>query len=118
MKKLTIEYQPVETQVYTVRLIGELGMASVRTLVDVIDNVFAKGVSRIMLDLSDTTYIASSGIGIIIASTESARARGGDLILVGATSRVRHVFRLMGLDCLLRFADTPAQAMSWMKRTA
>lgn len=116
--KLEIEYESLASDVYEIRMVGELGMGSVNSLDRVIKGIFEQGIYRIVINLEGTYYIASSGIGILIASTETARENGGDFIFAGMTPRVKHVFDLMGLGGSMRFAPNAKEALKMFKKGA
>lgn len=118
MRKTVIEALPAPSRTQIVKPTGELGMTSVKGLIRILDELMEQGIYRILLDLRDTPYVASSGIGVILAGAESARRHHGDLVLVGASPRVYHVFYLMGVDRLLRFVDTIEEGLAAMSRPA
>jgi anti-sigma B factor antagonist len=58
-----------------------------------------KGVKKVVVDLSKTDLIDSSGIGELIAGLTSMRNAGGDMRLSALKKRIRNVFlmtRLLG----------------------
>ncbi len=114
--KLEIEYEAVAADIYEVRLVGELGMGSVNSLDRVLKGIFEQGFYRLIVNLEGTYYIASSGIGVLIASMEIARENEGDLIFAGMTPRVKHVFELMGLAGTMRFAPNAKDALKLFKK--
>lgn len=115
--KLEIEYTALSSDTYEVRLVGELGMGSVPSLDRVFKKIFEEKVFRIVVNLEGTHYIASSGIGLLVATTQMARENGGDFILAGMTPRVKHVFELMGLGGTVRFAPSVKEALKLFKKT-
>jgi anti-sigma B factor antagonist len=116
-QKLEIEYEPLSEDLFEVKLVGELGMGSVNSLDRVLKAIFELGVYRIIVNLEETTYIASSGIGVLLASNEVARENGGELVFVAMTPKVRQVFKLMGLGNSLRYADTSKEALKLLKKS-
>jgi anti-anti-sigma factor len=53
-----------------------------------------EGASRIIVDLSDVTYISSGGWGIFAGEVGTLREKGGDVVLVGMTSEGRRHSRV------------------------
>lgn len=115
---LRIEYEPLSKDLYEVKLIGELGMGSVPSLDRVFKNIFDQNVFRLVINMEGTSYIASAGIGILVASSKTARENGGALILAGVTPRVRQVFDLVGLQQVVTFATDTKEAVKLAKKTA
>jgi len=78
----------------TVFLSGELDMAAVPTFEDAIGDVAPEG-GPITLDLSQMTFIDSSGVAGILAAA-GARA-SGCITLHGARDAARRIFDVMGI---------------------
>jgi anti-sigma B factor antagonist len=85
---------------------GRLNMASARRLKEVLDGLVSDGTTRIVVDLDETTFLDSSGLGALIAGLKSARQAGGDLRIARPTEAVRTVFTLTNLDRVLRPRDS------------
>ena len=84
-----------------VALHGELDMSTVPFLEEQIGLLNNDGVSGIMLDLRDLTFVGTSGMHAFVDARDEARSRGKRLILVGASGPVRRVFELLQLGSLL-----------------
>ncbi|MBI3272950.1 MAG: anti-sigma factor antagonist [Planctomycetes bacterium] len=69
-----------------------------------IEEVFAAGRYRIIVDLSDCQYMSSAGLGVFFGAIGRAQEQGGDIILVAPSPRVKEVFDLMGLSQCATFA--------------
>lgn len=78
------------------RLIGELDISNADTLAALLDRE-VQGEGDITLDLSELTFIDSSGIRVLLKATDSMNGRGA-LVLSSPTSSVRNTLSLMGLD--------------------
>lgn len=57
-----------------------------------------QGMRFIVLDLTDTSYIASSGLRAIIKTAKLIKPDGGRIGICGMNEPVREVFRLSGLS--------------------
>lgn len=67
------------------------------------------GQRRIILDLSQTEFLDSIGLGTVV-SVLKALGPGGDLAVAGAQPRVRKLFALTRLDRVFRLFDTAEDA--------
>ena len=63
------------------------------------------GVSAIMLDLRELTFIDSTGLHALVRAKERARTHGQQLILVGARPSARRLFELTCTEYLLDDQD-------------
>ncbi|MDX1439689.1 MAG: STAS domain-containing protein [Rubricoccaceae bacterium] len=64
-----------------------------------IEGLISEGKCNLVLDLSSTTLMDSSGIGLLIESATKLRENGGDLRIAELESKMRNLFlmtRLLG----------------------
>jgi anti-sigma B factor antagonist len=94
---LAIEKTPDET---TVRCSGKITMETAGQLRDAARELIAQ-TKRLVLDLSDVSYLDSSGLGMIVSVYISARKAGCQLKLINLTPRVKEIFTLTRLEELL-----------------
>jgi anti-anti-sigma factor len=59
--------------------------------------------SLIVLDLSDLSFIDSSGLRVLLLADGRARESGRELVLTRSTDAVQRVFEMTGTRDLLRF---------------
>ena len=85
---------------------GRLNMVSARRLKELLGDLVAKGTNRIVVDMAETTFLDSSGLGALIGGLKSARQAGGDLRIARPTPAVYTVFELTNLDRVLRAGET------------
>jgi anti-sigma B factor antagonist len=85
---------------------GRLNMVSAKRLREILADLVSRGSTRIVVDLADTTFLDSSGLGALIAGLKSARQAGGDLRIARPTPSVLTVFELTNLDRVLRPRDS------------
>jgi anti-anti-sigma factor len=55
------------------------------------------GYKYIILNLAGLEFISSAGVGSIIGSVGSSREMGGDIILCGASDKIKHIFDILDL---------------------
>lgn len=72
----------------------------------------ANGVRKCVLNLADLTKIDSSGVGVIVGTYVSVRAKGGDLKLLCPCERVRDVFRVFRLLEIIPSFEDENQALA------
>jgi anti-sigma B factor antagonist len=70
-----------------------------------------KGDRRFVVDFSNTGYIDSSGLGVLVSLSKKIREQGGELRLASLNEDLRTLFELTKLDTLFRIADTRDAAL-------
>ena|SRR3712207_5522341 len=93
---------------------GRLNMLAAPGLKGSLDTLVAEGNNRLVIDLSETAFMDSSGLGALIAGLKRARQFGGDLRIAAPTEQVRTVLRLTNLDRILKpYDDVEAATDGW-----
>lgn len=98
------------TDYAVIRPEGRLTATSAPRLKQAVDELVDAGSARIVVDLSGTEFVDSSGLGALIGGLKSARLAGGDLRIAGTTEPVRRVLKLTNLDRVLRDHATAESA--------
>ncbi len=113
MKDLKIErVLTTEDGVTILRLIGAIDAHTFDEVDITIQDLFAEGVYKIVLNLEDVTYISSAGIGTLVSSTLQARENGGNLIVIKISNRLRDVLTVLGLLDALQCAEDLKPALA------
>jgi anti-anti-sigma factor len=90
----------------TVPIAGEFEMARTFTVEPELERTLARpGLERLTVDLSDTTFIDSTGIGVILRLASDAQTRGVELAIVPGPPEVQRVFETAGLADALPFRE-------------
>jgi anti-sigma B factor antagonist len=89
---------------------GRITATTAPRMREAIDALITAGSVRIVLDLSSTEFIDSSGLGAVIGGLKAARVAGGDLRIAAVPEPVRRVLKLTNLDRVLREHPTPESA--------
>ena len=80
---------------------GRLNMVAAPQLRTTVDQAIAAGPRRIVLDLAETDFLDSSGLGALVGCLKSARQAGGDLRIANAGEQVLMVLKLTSIDRIL-----------------
>ncbi|WP_461165242.1 STAS domain-containing protein [Arthrobacter sp. R4-81] len=90
-----------------IRTSGRLNMVAAPKLRDLVAHLVRQdGRSHLVVDLADTDFMDSSGLGALIAGLKTARAAGGDLRIARAQAQVLTVLQLTNLDQILHPHET------------
>ena len=91
---------------------GELDIMSAPQLDQVLTEAITQASSRLVLDLSDVTFMDSTGLGTVVKALKRCREKNLDFRVVVTTERVRKVFEITGLDSLISLSDALDAALS------
>src|SRR5919197_929811 len=95
-----------------VAVVGEVDLFTAPRLKAAINDAMEDGHIRIVVDLSETTFLDSTGIGILIGTFKRLRSRDGRLTLVNTHPHIAKTFDLTGLDQLFTICRTREEALA------
>ncbi len=96
----------LDNGVQVVEAPARLNMVTARQLTDVVSDLVAAGNSLVVVDLSETGFIDSSGLGALVSCLKKTRQAGGDLRIAGPTDQVQMVLDLTNLNRVLQPSAT------------
>jgi anti-sigma B factor antagonist len=104
------DLMPFETSAvaggHLIRVRGEIDLAVAPQLAEALVR-FANG--SVTVDLTDVTFLDSSGCAALVAAHKSLQRRGSHLHVRGANGTTLGVLKVMGLDQVLNFdGDLPS----------
>jgi anti-sigma B factor antagonist len=104
MEKLVISEERLkgEKPVSVITLRGTVETTNAAGLEDTLQRVIDDHCYRIVVDLSDVSYVSSAGWGIFISEIKRIRRNGGDIKLAAMRPEVREVFELLEFNSILR----------------
>lgn len=70
-----------------------------------IEHVLAEGATIVLVDLQDTTFIDSSGLGALAAALKTVRSAGGQIFFAAPNAQVKIVFELTCMDRAFQIFD-------------
>ena len=78
---------------------GEIDISNADWLDAVLREAAARGHATFMVDMTGTTFCASSGVGVLVRAHKRAVAEGGELrLVIPASAAVLRVFAIAGID--------------------
>jgi len=80
----------------TVRLAGDLDLASAAAAWEAIDAAVTRG-GRVVIDLAEVTFLDSSGLKVLVAARARAAATGTSLALARPSPATERVLDITGL---------------------
>lgn len=92
---MTMEQQGTSSSAHV--LVGELDLATVEAWQEELDPVCSRPGSLVRLDLSQVTFVDSTGLRMLVRLRRLADAAGGRLVLVEPQPQALHLFEVSGL---------------------
>lgn len=100
------------SDVVVVHVSGDVDALSVGSLRDELTQAIAGGATRLVADLSEVTFMDSTGLGVLVGRLKAVRMAGGGLHCVVTTERLRKIFYATGLERVLPLYEDVEGAVS------
>jgi anti-sigma B factor antagonist len=71
-----------------------------------LDDLMSQNKYNIVVDLSETDFISSSGIGVLLGTVTTLREKGGDLVLMNLPKIVGDIFDILNIRNYFKVIDT------------
>src|SRR3954462_2865552 len=100
-----------ESDVIVVDVEGQLIVGNRQELKQKVLDELERGEKKFLIDFSQTGYIDSSGLGVLVSLSKKIREQGGELRLANRNDDLKTLFELTKLDTLFQIADTRERAL-------
>jgi anti-sigma B factor antagonist len=91
---------------------GEIDLFTAPELKQKLTDAIEGGKSRIVVDLSETTFLDSTALGVLIGAVKRLRSRDGALVIVNVDQNIAKTFEITGLDQIFTIVGTRDEAVS------
>ncbi|HYY33753.1 MAG TPA: STAS domain-containing protein [Gaiellaceae bacterium] len=98
MRELAISTEQVTPTTTVLALTGEIDLYTCPELKQELLRVIEEGATLVVIDLAGTTFIDSTGLGVLIRGVERLRMKDGRLAVVCADPNLIKIFEVTGLD--------------------
>ncbi len=101
-----------EGEVTVVDVDGQLIVGNRQELKQKVLDELEAGRRKFLVDFTNTGYIDSSGLGVLVSLSKKVREQDGELRLSSLNEDLRTLFELTKLDTLFRIADSREEGLS------
>jgi anti-sigma B factor antagonist len=108
-----IKTEPLSDHAFVIAIAGEVDLYVAPELKQQLLEVIERGATRVVVDLTDATFVDSTTLGVLISGVRRLRANDGRLSVVISDKNVLRTFELSGLDRVFEIFATREQAVAW-----
>jgi anti-sigma B factor antagonist len=107
-----VKTDKVEDGTYVISLAGEVDLYTAPEFKEQLLEVIAEGGKDVVVDFSDTTFIDSTTLGVLVGGVKRLRAQDGRLSLVCSDRNITKIFEITGLDRVFTIYPTRDEALA------
>ena len=112
---MAIEFSITDLRVgddtHVVAVTGEIDLFTAPDFKQHVSAAIDAGAGNVVVDLTGTTFIDSSSLGVLIGAHRRLKLRGGSLVIVCDNDAIVKTFRITGLDGVFTLVRTLDDAL-------
>ena len=112
---LEVHLEYVDT-VAVVSVRGSVDASTIEELRRALEPLCEQSGIRLVLDCTDLAYVNSLGFGLLFKLSQVCRQQQGRMVLANVRDKLRAVFKILGLEKLVAFYPTTAEALALIGR--
>jgi anti-sigma B factor antagonist len=109
--EFAITEHPIDGERHVLAVRGEIDLFTAPELKQVLAESIEAGRIRIIVDLTDTTFLDSTALGVLIGAVKRLRSRDGALAIVNIDDNIAKTFEITGLDQIFTIVPTRDEAV-------
>jgi len=98
-----------------IRFIGDLDATNIDLVLEKIFNLLNDGIVNIVADFKQLRYVNSTGLGILLHFSKTAKEKGGCFNIVNINENVYEIIEIIGAATLLQIFDDLDEAIASIK---
>jgi anti-sigma B factor antagonist len=110
-----IKTEQLSDDAYVISLAGEVDLYTAPEFKQQLLEVIGQGGKQVIVDFSDTTFIDSTTLGVLVGGVKRLRTNDGQLALVCSDRNITKIFEITGLDRVFTIYPTRDEAVSNVK---
>ena len=109
--EFAITEHPSDGDRHVLAVRGEIDLFTAPELKQVLADSIESGRVRIVIDLTETTFLDSTALGVLIGAVKRLRSRDGALAIVNSDENIAKTFEITGLDQIFTIVGTREEAI-------
>jgi anti-sigma B factor antagonist len=106
-----IKTEHLDEDVWVISLAGEVDLYTAPEFKQKLLEVISGGAKQVVVDFTDTTFIDSTTLGVLVGGVKRLRTNDGQLSLVCSDRNITKIFEITGLDRVFTIYPTRAEAV-------
>ena len=107
----SVRSEPLGESAVVIVLTGDVDLYTAPRFEDELGRAIEGGSRHVIVDLTETTFIDSTTLGVIVSGLRRLRPHGAELMLVLSDPDLRKIFQITGLDRVVPVCETRAAAL-------
>ena len=106
-----IKVEQAAADVWVIALTGEIDLYTAPEFKQQLIDVIAQGAKHVVVDLTETTFIDSTTLGVLVGGVKRLRPSDGQLSIVCSDRNITKIFEITGLNRVFTIHGDRAEAL-------
>ena len=106
-----IKTEQLSDAAYVISLAGEVDLYTAPEFKQQLLEVIGQGGKEVVVDFTDTTFIDSTTLGVLVGGVKRLRSNDGQLSLVCSDRNITKIFEITGLNKVFPIYESRAEAV-------
>ncbi|MBF0274370.1 MAG: STAS domain-containing protein [Nitrospinae bacterium] len=108
------EEEIINNSIVKVAIHGRIaGSIKIAALNDFFKLHFSEGRNKFIIDLHETDFIGSGGLGVVVEKSKESIDLGGEMVVCTLCDEMKELFRITNLDKKIKIFDTVEDAKAF-----
>ena len=107
-----IKTEQLTGDTYVISLTGEVDLYTAPEFKQQLLEVISQGATQVIVDFTNTTFIDSTTLGVLVGGVKRLRSADGQLSLVCSDRNITKIFEITGLDRVFTIYPTRDEAVA------
>src|SRR6201988_1458398 len=107
-----IKTERLSDTAYVISLAGEVDLYTAPEFKQQLLEVITQGAQHVIVDFTNTTFIDSTTLGVLVGGIKRLRTNDGELSLVCSDRNITKIFEITGLDRVFTIYPTREEAVA------
>jgi anti-sigma B factor antagonist len=115
--EFSVQSEQLGEGTHVISLAGEVDLYTAPELKQELLNAIGAGAKEVVVDFSETTFIDSTTLGVLVGGVKRLRPNGGRLSIVCSDPNITKIFEITGLDRVFPIYPSRAEALDQLDST-
>ena len=110
--EFTLTEDALDAERHVIAVRGEIDLFTAPELKQELGEAIEAGRNQIVVDLTETSFLDSTALGVLIGAVKRLRSDSGRLVLVNVDTNIAKTFEITGLDQIFTILPTRDEAIA------
>ena len=104
--------EALDAKRHIVAVSGEVDLYTAADLRAALSHAVEEGCTSLVIDLTNTQFMDSTGLSTLVSAQKRMRSRGGKLVIVNVDPSLAYTFQITGLDLVFKVVGDRVEALA------